>query len=79
MRNGKILSLCFILLFMIISALPNLYSDKVNHSAYTNNSTQSETNSSAQDINSLLLTSNNLMVDEIKTSAERLNRYYLKK
>lgn len=56
----------FILLFMIISALPNLYSDKVNIQLI-NNSTQSET-VAPQDINALL-TSNNLMVDEIKTSA----------
>lgn len=55
----------FILLFMIISALPNLYSDKVNIQLI-NNSTQSET-IAPQDINALL-TSNNLMVDEIKTS-----------
>ena len=55
----------FILLFMIISALPNLYSDRVNVQLI-NNSTQSET-IAPQDINALL-TSNNLMVDEIKTS-----------
>ena len=55
----------FILLFMIISALPNLYSDRINVQLI-NNSTQSET-IAPQDINALL-TSNNLMVDEIKTS-----------
>ena len=55
----------FILLFMVISALPNLYSDKVNVQLI-NNSTQSET-IAPQDINALL-TSNNLLVDEIKTS-----------
>ncbi|MDP7592429.1 MAG: protein translocase subunit SecD [Litorilituus sp.] len=56
----------FILLFMLISALPNLYSDKVSiHLA--NNSTQNE-QISPQDINNLLA-SNNLAVDEIKSSS----------
>ena len=66
-RNAKWqnIVIIFILLFMIISALPNLYSDKVNIQLI-NNSTQSET-IAPQDINALL-TSNNLMVDEIKTS-----------
>ncbi|MCP4321093.1 MAG: protein translocase subunit SecD, partial [Alteromonadales bacterium] len=57
----------FILLFMLISALPNLYSDKVSiHLA--KNSTQNE-KISPQDINNLLA-SNNLAVDEIKSSSD---------
>ena len=55
----------FILLFMLVSALPNLYSDKVNIHLI-NNSTQNE-QISPQDINNLLA-DHNLTVDEIKTS-----------
>ena len=55
----------FILLFMVISALPNLYSDKVNIHLI-NNSTQNE-QISAQKINTLLV-NHNLAVDEIRTS-----------
>ena len=55
----------FILLFMLVSALPNLYSDKVNIHLI-NNSIQNE-QISPQDINNLLA-DHNLTVDEIKTS-----------
>jgi len=55
----------FILLFMLISALPNLYSDKVSIHL-VNNSTQNE-QVSPQDINNLLV-NHNLTVDEIKSS-----------
>jgi preprotein translocase subunit SecD len=55
----------FILLFMLISALPNLYSDKVNIHLINNN-TQSE-QISPHAINTLLA-KHKLTVDEIKTS-----------
>ncbi len=62
----------FILLFMIVSALPNLYSDTVSiHLISKNNSNNNHSqveNVSAQAINTLL-TKHNLTVDKIKTSA----------
>ena len=57
----------FVLLFMFISALPNLYSDKLTVHMVSNNA-QSEP-ISAQAIKSLLA-KHQLTVDEIKTSAE---------
>ncbi len=56
----------FILLFMCISALPNLYSDKVKLHLVENTPTQINT-VSPQDINALL-TQHKFSVDEIKTS-----------
>jgi len=56
----------FILLFMCISALPNLYSDKVKLHLVENNHTQINT-VSPQDINALLA-QHKFSVDEIKTS-----------
>ena len=55
----------FILLFMLISALPNLYSDKVN--IHLINDSNQNGQISPQKINTLLA-NNNLPVDEIKTS-----------
>ena len=57
----------FVLLFMLISALPNLYSDKPTIHLTSNNA-HSEL-ISAQDINSLLV-KHKLTIDEIRTSAE---------
>ncbi len=57
----------FILLFMLISALPNLYSDKANIHLINNN-TQSE-QLSAQAINTLLA-DHKLSVDKISTSTD---------
>jgi len=58
----------FILLFMFVSALPNLYSDKVKLHLVSNNSKQTHSETiSPQDINTLL-SQHNLTVDEIKTS-----------
>ena len=59
----------FILLFMLISALPNLYSDKVNIHLISN--TQNE-QLLPQDINTLLAR-HNLNVDEIRTSTESIS------
>lgn len=56
----------FVLLFMLISALPNLYSDKLTVHL-TSNSAQSEP-IAAQDINRLLV-KHKLAIDEIRTSA----------
>ncbi|MEI6893208.1 MAG: protein translocase subunit SecD [Colwellia sp.] len=58
----------FILLFMLISALPNLYSDKVNIHLI-NNSTQNE-QISPQDLNTLLA-NHKFSVDEIITSTQK--------
>jgi preprotein translocase subunit SecD len=55
----------FILLFMLVSALPNLYSDKVNI-RLTNHSSQNE-KLTIQDINSLL-TNQSISVEEINNS-----------
>ncbi len=61
------LVIIFILVFMFVSALPNLYSDKVKlHLVNNNNPTQVD-EVSAQGINALLM-QHNLTVDEIKTS-----------
>ncbi len=57
----------FILLFMLVSALPNLYSDKVNIHL-VNNSAQNK-QVSPQDINNLLA-DHNLALDEIKSSTD---------
>ncbi|MEW6996891.1 protein translocase subunit SecD [Colwelliaceae bacterium BS250] len=57
----------FILLFMLVSALPNLYSDKVDIHL-VNSSAQNE-QVSPQDINNLLA-NHNLAVDEIKSSTD---------
>jgi preprotein translocase subunit SecD len=56
----------FILLFMLVSALPNLYSDKVNINI-TNNMQNEQI--SPQDINALLV-NQKITVDEIRTSTE---------
>lgn len=56
----------FVLLFMLISALPNLYSDKLTVHLTSNNA-QSEP-IAAQDINRLLV-KHKLAIDEIRTSA----------
>ncbi len=56
----------FVLLFMIVSALPNLYSDKLTVNLVNNNSQAEQV--SAQEINTLLA-KNNLAIDEIRTSA----------
>ncbi len=57
----------FILLFMLISALPNLYSDKVSIHLANNNAQNEQV--SPQDINNLLA-NHNLTVDEIKSSTD---------
>ncbi len=57
----------FVLLFMLISALPNLYSDKPTIHLTSNNA-HSEL-ISAQEINSVLV-KHKLTIDEIRTSAE---------
>ena len=64
----------FILLFMVINALPNLYSDKVNiHLVNHNNQNQNQTLSS-QAISptaiNTLLAKHNLSVDKVKTSTQ---------
>ena len=60
----------FILLFMIVSAIPNLYSDKVNIRLIHNN-TQSEKISPQDIIN--ILTSQKIPVDEITSSSAGTN------